>query len=131
MKYLKACERMSDVAQTQKIYDCPLLAARGVGLAAYSTRERINMNMNNATYRVLGVCAFAIVFAALAFGGVSAQEKKKAEPKPAACNSLKEESACEGRNDCNWVAASIDEKTKKEKRKAYCRAKPKSSTKKA
>ena len=87
--------------------------------------------MNNTTHRLLGVSAFAIVFAALAFGGVSAEEKKKAaEPKPAACNTLKDETGCGARTDCSWIAASIDEKTKKEKRKAYCRAKPKTTTKK-
>jgi len=84
----------------------------------------------NKSYRLLGVSAFAIVFAALAFGGVSAQEKKKAEPKPAACNSLKDESGCGARTDCSWIAASINEKTKKETRRAYCRSKPKTTTKK-
>jgi hypothetical protein len=86
--------------------------------------------MNKSTYRLLGASAFAIVFAALAFGGVSAEEKKKTTAAPAACNSLKEESGCEARTDCSWIAASIDEKTKKEKRKAYCRSKPKTTPKK-
>ena len=86
--------------------------------------------MGNLLNRCLGIGAAAIVFAALAYGGVSAQEKKKAEPKPAACNSLKEESACGARDDCSWIAASIDQKTQKEKRKAYCRANPKGATKK-
>jgi hypothetical protein len=86
--------------------------------------------MNKSAYRLLSVSAFAIVFAALAFASASAQDRKKAEPKPAACNTLKDESGCGARNDCNWVAAVINEKTQKEKRKAYCRANPKSTTKK-
>ena len=54
-----------------------------------------------------------------------AKPKKKAEPKPPACNTLKDETGCGAREDCTWVAASIDTKTQKEKRKAYCRSKPK------
>jgi hypothetical protein len=67
----------------------------------------------------------------MAYGGVSAAEKKKAEPKPPTCNSLKEEAACEAREDCTWVAAVVDSKSGKERRKAYCRAKPKAPAKKA
>jgi hypothetical protein len=59
----------------------------------------------------------------------TAQDKKSAAPKAAACKSLKGEADCQGRTDCQWVAGSVDPKTKKEKRKAYCRSKPKSSTK--
>jgi hypothetical protein len=74
----------------------------------------------------LSVSAIAVVLTALAFGDVSAEEKKKkGEPKPPTCNSLKEEAGCTAREDCTWVAASIDAKTQKEKRKAYCRSKPK------
>jgi hypothetical protein len=76
----------------------------------------------------MGISAAATVLAALAYGGVSAQEKK-GEPKPPACNSLKDETACTGREDCSWIAASVDPKTNKTKRKAYCRSKPKSKTK--
>jgi len=75
--------------------------------------------------RSLGVCAAGVVVAALAYGGVSAEEKKKGEPKPPACNSLKVEADCVARNDCSWVKASISKKTGKETRKAYCRSKPK------
>jgi hypothetical protein len=75
--------------------------------------------MSNVLNRSLAIGAAAIVFAALAYGGVSAEEKKKAaEPKPAA--------DCTARTDCSWVHASVDKKTGKEKRKAYCRTKPKS-----
>jgi hypothetical protein len=82
--------------------------------------------MSNLLNRSLGIGAAAIVLAALALGGVSAEEKKKGEPKPAACKSMKAESDCTVRNDCSWVQASVNKKTGKETRKAYCRAKPKS-----
>ena len=81
--------------------------------------------MRHWLYRSLGISAAAIVLTALAYGGVAAQDKK-GEPKPAACNSLTEETACGARTDCSWIAASVDPKTNKQKRKAYCRSKPKS-----
>jgi hypothetical protein len=81
--------------------------------------------MSNLLNRSLAIGAAAIVLAALAYGGVSAEEKK-AEPKPAACKSMKAEADCTARDDCSWVQASVDKKTGKEKRKAYCRVKPKS-----
>jgi len=82
--------------------------------------------MSNLLNRCLGIGAAAIVLAALALGGVSAEEKKKAEPKPPACKSMKMEADCTARSDCSWVKASINAKTGKETRKAYCRTKPKS-----
>ena len=74
----------------------------------------------------LAASAVAVVTLAVAFGSASAAEKKKA----AACNSLTAETACEARDDCTWVSAVIDAKTKKQKRKAYCRTKPKPPAKK-
>ena len=85
--------------------------------------------MSNAVHRGLGLSAAAVIIAALVYGGVSAQERRTAEAKAAACNSLKDESACGDREDCSWVAASVDPKTNKEKRRAYCRSKPKSKAK--
>jgi hypothetical protein len=85
--------------------------------------------MNSLLQRAFGACAAGIVVAALAYGGVSAAEKKKAEPQVAACNTLKAENDCTARTDCSWVHASVDKKTGKEKRKAYCRSKPKSKKK--
>jgi hypothetical protein len=83
------------------------------------------------TMKVLKLSAAALILSAFAYGGVSAAEKKKeAAPKPAACNSLKAESECEARQDCTWVAAVTDKKSGKEKRRAYCRAKPKAPAKK-
>ncbi len=49
---------------------------------------------------------------------------------PAACSTLKDETACGARTDCNWVAAVTDSKTGKEKRKAYCRRAPAAAKKK-
>ena len=85
--------------------------------------------MSNAVQRGLGLSAAVLFIAAFVYGGVSAQERRTAEAKPAACNSLKDESACGGREDCSWIAASVDPKTNKEKRRAYCRSKPKSKAK--
>ena len=93
-----------------------------------STWELTNMR-SNLLQRSLGISAAAIVIAALTYGGVSAEEKKKGEPKPPACKTIKDETGCKAREDCSWVAASIDAKTNKEKRKAYCRAKPKTTKK--
>jgi hypothetical protein len=67
---------------------------------------------------ILGVAA--VVLLAASFGNVSAETA----PKPPACTTLKEESACKARDDCQWVAAVVDSKTGKEKRKAYCRKAP-------
>jgi len=67
---------------------------------------------------ILGVAA--VVLLAASFGNVSAETA----PKPPACTTLKEESACKPRDDCQWVAAVVDSKSGKEKRKAYCRKAP-------
>ena len=47
--------------------------------------------MSNAVHRGLGLSAAAVIIAALVYGGVSAQERRTAEAKAAACNSLKDE----------------------------------------
>ena len=74
--------------------------------------------MIKTTLGVLGVAA--VVLLAASFGNVSAETA----PKPPACTTLKEESACKAREDCQWVAAVVNSKTGKEKRKAYCRKAP-------
>jgi hypothetical protein len=80
--------------------------------------------------KMLQLSAAALLLSAFAYGGVSAAEKKKEAAKAPACNSLKEDKACEAREDCTWVAAVTDAKTGKQKRRAYCRAKPKAPAKK-
>jgi hypothetical protein len=59
----------------------------------------------------------------------AAKAEKKAKPK-SACNALTEEAACKANATCAWVAALKDAKTGKQKRKAYCRTKPKPPAKK-
>ncbi len=76
----------------------------------------------------LGLGALAAV-TLLAFGVTAiAQEKKPLKSGPA-CNAISTQATCEARGDCQWVAASMD-KDGKQKRKAYCRAKPKEPDKK-
>jgi len=73
--------------------------------------------MSNVLNRSVAIGAVAIVFAALAYGGVSAEEKKKAaEPKPAACKTLTADADCTARSDCGWVQASVDKKTGKKRK---------------
>ena len=81
--------------------------------------------MDSLFQKLLCASAVGAVVAcfALGAGGVSAEEKKA--PPTAACKTIKDETGCVARTDCSWVKASIDPKTKKEKRRAYCRSKPK------
>ena len=81
--------------------------------------------MRRTLYKSLGISAVAVVLASFVYGGVYAAEKKKSEAGPPRCNSLTVEADCTARSDCSWVAASIDSKTQKQKRKAFCRSKPK------
>jgi hypothetical protein len=61
----------------------------------------------------------------------AAKTVKKAAPKPkSACNAITEEAACKADATCAWVAALMDKTTGKQKRKAYCRTKPKPPAKK-
>lgn len=91
---------------------------------------------------LFGVSAAAAALALFAFGAQAQQQKapEKAAPAKAApakappkCKALKQQADCEGRTDCKWTAASIDAKTKKQKKAAYCSAmpKPKAAPKKA
>jgi len=87
----------------------------------------------------------AAAAAALVLGAYSANAQQKAPekttPAPAktekvakaksACNAKTEETACKADATCAWVAALMDAKTNKQKRKAYCKTKPKPPAKKA
>jgi hypothetical protein len=75
--------------------------------------------MYKTGFGVLALSA-AVVGLTMLAADVSAQAPKS----PPACNTLKDEAACKARTDCSWVKASVDAKTGKEKRKAYCRRKP-------
>jgi anti-sigma-K factor RskA len=78
--------------------------------------------VSNTFWRSLSIAATVAIVGAFAFDA-SAQDKKAPAKQPPACNSLKDESACKARNDCNWVSESKDAKGKV-KRKAYCRSNP-------
>jgi hypothetical protein len=81
---------------------------------------------------VNALCTAAITIAVgvLAYGSLIASHDNSAEAAAApACKTFTKEEDCTARQDCSWVKASIDAKTGKEKRKAYCRAKPKPKTK--
>jgi hypothetical protein len=81
---------------------------------------------------ILGLC---IVAAGLAGAGhiASAQKSTGAKVPKSACNAIGEEAKCKADTKCSWVAALVDSKTGKQKRKAYCRTKsaaPKKTEKK-
>ena len=77
----------------------------------------------------------ATALAMFAFAA-DAQQKapEKAEPaktKPkSACNAIADETACKANAACTWIAAVMDKQTGKQKRKAYCKSKPKPPVKK-
>jgi hypothetical protein len=55
---------------------------------------------------------------------VLAQGKKPLKKKGPACSAIDAQATCEGRNDCEWVAANLN-KDGKVIRRAYCVAKAK------
>jgi hypothetical protein len=71
----------------------------------------------------------------------AAQAQQKAPEAPAAkapaaksksaCNQITDEAKCRADTTCSWIAALTDSKTGKQKRKAYCKTKPKPPAKKA
>ena len=72
----------------------------------------------------------ALAAAALTLGVAAQAQEKKAEPKAkSACNAKTDEAACKADATCTWVAALMDAKTGKQKRKAYCRTQAKSTKK--
>ncbi len=79
--------------------------------------------MIRAPFGIIGVAAAVLLTAS--FANISAQPAKSpARPaKEPACITLKDETACGARTDCNWVAAVTDSATGKEKRRAHCRLK--------
>jgi hypothetical protein len=72
--------------------------------------------MTKAPFGIIGVAAAVLLTAS--FANISAQPAKAP-----ACITLKDETACGARTDCNWVAAVTDSSTGKEKRRAHCRLK--------
>jgi hypothetical protein len=78
----------------------------------------------STSFKQISAAAAAIAVAMFAFGAQAQEAKTTPKAKVAACNSLKEETACTARSDCGWTKESKDEKTGKVKKKAYCHAKP-------
>ena len=70
--------------------------------------------------KLLGVSAAAAVLLVGASTLAQDATKKPAKAK-SACNAITEETACKAKESCRWIAAIMDEKTGKQKRKAYCR----------
>jgi hypothetical protein len=82
---------------------------------------------------IIGKSLGALAAAAVLVAGASvyAQEAAKKPVKAkSACNTLTEETACKANDSCRWIAAIMDAKTGKQKRKAYCRTQGKSAKKK-
>lgn len=72
---------------------------------------------------IMAVSAAAFV-ATVTLGGIAGAQEKKSPPKvKSKCNSITEETACKADTTCTWIAASVDSKTGKQKRKAYCKTK--------
>jgi hypothetical protein len=84
-----------------------------------------------AMARSLGALAgAAVLFAGVAAYGQDTGKKPVTAKAKSACNALTEETACKANESCRWIAAIMDAKTGKQKRKAYCRTQAKSTAKK-
>jgi hypothetical protein len=88
--------------------------------------------------RGLSVAAATVALGLFAFGAQAQQKAPekapaaKVAPKAkSACNQITDENACKANDTCSWIAALTDAKTGKQKRKAYCKTKPKAPPKKA
>jgi hypothetical protein len=85
---------------------------------------------------LLTTAATAAAAFALFVQTADAQQKAPEKGTPAAtkaksaCNAITEEKACKADATCTWIAALKDAKTGAQKRKAYCRTKPKAPAKK-
>jgi hypothetical protein len=78
------------------------------------------------------VAAMALaMFAFAAHAQQKAPEKATPAAKPkSVCNAIADEAACKANATCTWIAALMDKQTGKQKRKAYCKTKPKPPVKK-
>ena len=80
--------------------------------------------------RLLGASAAAgVLLLGVAAYAQTAEPAKKAPKAKSVCNAITEETACKTNDTCRWVAALMDAKTGKQKRKAYCRTQAKSTKK--
>jgi hypothetical protein len=80
--------------------------------------------MHKTLVKTLGISAATAALALFAYGASAQEKKAPAAKKPPACSKLKE-ADCLARTDCVFTAAIVDEKTKKTKTKASCKAVPK------
>lgn len=71
----------------------------------------------------------SLVLAALG-AGIALAPTVQAQKAKSTCNAITEEAACKANTTCSWIAALKDAKTGKDKRKAYCKTKPKPPAKK-
>ena len=81
---------------------------------------------------IIGKLLGASATAAVLLVGVTAYAQdaaKKPVKAKSTCNAITEETACKANDTCRWVAALMDAKTGKQKRKAYCRTQAKSAKK--
>ena len=73
-----------------------------------------------AIAKLLGASS-AVVVLLVGASGMAQDAAKKPGKTKSACNAITEETACKAKDSCRWIAAIMDEKTGKPKRKAYCR----------
>jgi hypothetical protein len=78
------------------------------------------------TFTGLGALALAAALGSVPIA--VAQQSKEPVKRPPACNAISAKATCEARTDCQWVPAVAD-KDGKQKRKAFCKAKPKAPAK--
>jgi hypothetical protein len=78
------------------------------------------------TYSGLAALAFAAWLGSLSLA--VAQQSKEPVKRPPACNAISTQATCAARTDCEWVPAVAD-KDGKQKRKAFCKSKPKTPAK--
>jgi hypothetical protein len=90
----------------------------------FSTSRDFRGSIVTAIGRLLGASAAAAVLL-LGVTAYAQDAAKKPVKAKSACNALTEETACKANDACRWVAAIMDAKTGKQKRKAYCRTQAK------
>ena len=73
-----------------------------------------------ASAKLLGASA-AVAVLLVGASAIAQEAAKKPGKTKSACNAITEETACKANTSCRWIAAIMDEKTGKQKRKAYCR----------
>jgi hypothetical protein len=80
-----------------------------------------------ASAKLLGAAAAVVLL--VGASAIAQEAAKKPGKTKSACNAITEETACKANTSCRWIAAIMDEKTGKQKRKAYCRTQGKSAKK--